>query len=137
MRFQTKVPRRVPDACCAAQACWWAKPPTKKKSGSTWRSQVATKRPFVKPMGLVACGPSSRQMMIVKTQCQATTTSRLKARTKSTNGSRSAPVDAPVLIGSGEVGRLGGLVVASQDPPGQADEEQDHEREGAEPADAG
>jgi uncharacterized protein len=38
----------------------------------------------VKPIGFVAWGPSSSQTMIVNTQCHATTTSRLKARRKST-----------------------------------------------------
>ena len=45
--------------------------------------------PRVKPIGFEAWGPSGFQMMIVKTQCQATTTSRLKARTKSMKRSRS------------------------------------------------
>lgn len=47
-------------------------------------------RPRVKPMGFEAWGPSAFQMMIVNTQCQATTTRRLNARTKSMNASRSA-----------------------------------------------
>lgn len=52
------------------------------------------KSPRVNPIGLEAWGPSGFQMMIVKTQCQATTTRRLKARTKSMNASRSAPAGA-------------------------------------------
>ena len=41
--------------------------------------------PEVKPSGLVACGPSRCHTMMVKAQCQTTTTSRLKARMKSMN----------------------------------------------------
>ena len=63
----------------------------------TWNNHVASHNPVVKPIGLVACGPSSSHTMMVKTQCQATTTSRLKARRKSTYRSRSSPL--PVAAG--------------------------------------
>src|SRR5699024_5672168 len=46
-------------------------------------------------MGLVACGPSASQMMIVKTQCQATTMRRLNARTRSMKRSRLGSVLMP------------------------------------------
>jgi membrane protease YdiL (CAAX protease family) len=45
----------------------------------------------VNPIGFLACGPSSSQTMIVKSQCHATTTSRLNARMKSTYRSRPSP----------------------------------------------
>ena len=53
---------------------------------------MANHRPSVKPIGFVAWGPSSSQMMMVKTQCHATTTSKLKARMKSTYRSRPSPL---------------------------------------------
>ena len=61
----------------------------KKKSGMTCSNQVTRNKPCVMPMGLVACGPSFSQSKMVKTQCQATTTSKLNARTKSMKTSRS------------------------------------------------
>lgn len=64
----------------------------------TCNNHVASHRPVVNPMGLVACGPSSSQTMIVKTQCHATTTSRLNALMKSTYPSR--PDAAGVVVAS-------------------------------------
>lgn len=49
---------------------------------------MAVHMPSVNPMGFVAWGPSFLHRMIVKHQCQATTTSRLEATTKSMNESR-------------------------------------------------
>lgn len=53
--------------------------------------------PFVKPIGLLACGPSSSHTMIVNTQCHATTTSRLNALMKSTYLSRPRTT-VPVVV---------------------------------------
>ena len=58
---------------------------------------MKTHRPVVKPSGLLACGPSSSHTRIVNTQCQATTTSKLNARMKSTYLSRPFTV-VPVAV---------------------------------------
>jgi hypothetical protein len=53
----------------------------------TWSSQVSSHSSSVKASGLEADGPLGRQTTIVNTQCHMTTTSRLKARTRSMNSS--------------------------------------------------
>jgi CAAX protease family protein len=63
------------------------------------KERVASHNPVVKPIGFVACGPSSSHTMMVKAQCQATTTSRLKARMTSTYRSCwSPPVAAAAIL---------------------------------------
>jgi membrane protease YdiL (CAAX protease family) len=67
---------------------------------------VASQIPLVNPIGLVACGPSSSHTMIVNTQCQATTTSRLNALMKSTYLSRprtTVPVVVVVVLVIGNI----------------------------------
>jgi hypothetical protein len=61
----------------------------KKNSGITCNSHVTRNNPWVMPIGFDACGPSFSHSKIVNTQCQATTTSKLNARTKSIKTSRS------------------------------------------------
>ena len=60
-------------------------PPTKKNTGITCSTQVATQRPRVKPIRLAGDTISGETTRIVNTQCHITTTTSENERRKSTN----------------------------------------------------
>src|SRR5712692_10160664 len=79
------------------------KPPTKKKIGITWNTQVASHRPEVSPIALVMEITPFLHQMIPMNQCPNTTAAMLAARRKSMNRSRSGGVSAATRSSSRSV----------------------------------
>jgi hypothetical protein len=75
-----------------------ARPPTKKNSGITWSSQVASHRPGTRVSALPPSTRPSRQATTAISQCPATTTRMLATRSRSANRSRSAGVAAATRL---------------------------------------
>jgi hypothetical protein len=90
-----------------------ARPPTKKNSGITWSSQVASHSPGTRAIALPPSIRPSRQPTTAISQCPATTTTMLATRSRSANRSRSAGVAAAT--------RLAALVSASMAGPRRLD----------------
>ncbi|MEI2637838.1 MAG: hypothetical protein V9F03_02385 [Microthrixaceae bacterium] len=70
-----------------------------KNAGMIWRNHVATHIPGVAATGLPTWGPSSDHLMVVKLQCQMTTTNSATLRTRSMNGSLGLSPAVPVPSG--------------------------------------